>query len=540
MPKRLKFRVIIGLAAFLWPWCSSCLADARELTGYWYRAPADWVYHGQTGLANTGLTPVAEVLLTGGRFWQQAEFELEATGRYVLDFKNTSLIGDFRHIVLDARHRPVAELQGGIHNAVPNPFFLRHGREIELPAGRYTLLTELDAPFFLAHPQPYLDTLAHYRQAIKPGNALTLICLGVFLGLMVYYLALAMVRRRLSDTMYSFFILGNFLFNGTSLLVFPELFGLHWIYLADFPILFSNAAYVLFVMALLKIRRQTYPKLHAAGLLVLGLLGGLLVSAAIMPHWSLEFARYGVGLFLIYGLIIGMIRAWEGSVTARLYLCAIAAFFALGITTISAHHLNSFTLYIEHMGLFSVTVEVVLLALVITYQFTQLYHEKERAIERMEQSIRVSRTDALTGLPNRLALSQVLDNLPPRGSLTFIDIDGLKYYNDHFGHARGDELLCAFASQLSKQLGTGARAHRLSGDEFAVTCEQGDVGWVESMLKQTIEALRARGFESADASSGSAHAYEAADKATLQHMADCRMYENKRLGKLGSAGNKVL
>ena len=512
-------------------WSCACPADARELVGRWYQVPESWVYQGQTDLAAAGFKPVAKVALTGGHFWQQADFDISTAGRHVLDFKNTSSIGYFRHIILDAQQHPVADVQGGIQSSEINPFFLRHGREVDLPVGHYRLLTELNSPFFLAEPQPYLDTLDSYRQAIKPGNALTLLCLGIFLGLMLYYAALAMVRRRLAEAMYSTFILGNLLFNGAGLLVFTELFGMHWIYLVSVPILFSNCAYILFVMSLLEIRHDAYPRLHTVGAVVLGLLGGLIVLAMIMPHWSLEIDRYGVGLFLTYGLVAGVVCSREGSVTARLYLCAIGAFFVLGIMSISANSLNSFDLYIEHMGLLAVAVEVMLLALVLSYQFAQLHREKEHALERMEHSNRVARADALTDLPNRIALDMALETMPQQGSLTFIDMDGLKYYNDQFGHERGDELLRAFARYLSERLGVRAQAHRLGGDEFAITCEYGDVSWVESALAQAIEDMHANGFGFASASCGSVHLHEALSKEEVKRMADSRMYENKRLRK---------
>jgi diguanylate cyclase (GGDEF)-like protein len=519
-------------------WSCVCPADVRELAGRWYQVPDGWVYQGQNSLATAGLGPVAKVALTGGHFWQQVDFDINTAGRYVLDFKNTSTIGHFRHIILDERGHPVADVQGGIRSSEANPFFLRHGREVDLPVGHYRLLTELNSPFFLAEPQPYLDALDAYRQAIKPGNALTLLCLGMFLGLMVYYATLAMVRRRMSEAMYSIFILGNLLFNGTALLVFPELFGMHWIYLVSVPILFSNCAYILFVMSLLNIRHESYPRLHTVGALLLALLGGLIVLALIMPHWSLEIDRYGVGLFLIYGLVAGIVRSFDGSVTARFYLGAIGMFFVLGVTTISVDSISFYTLNIEHMGLFSVSVEIMLLALVLTHQFTLLYHEKERAIERMEQSNRIARTDALTGLPNRAALDLALESLPQHGSLTFIDMDGLKYYNDQFGHERGDELLCVFARHLSERLGVRAQAHRLGGDEFAITCEQGDVSWVVKMLMQAVEDMRADGFKLAGASFGSAHVHENPNNEELKHMADCRMYENKRLRKRSRYGDQ--
>jgi diguanylate cyclase (GGDEF)-like protein len=512
-------------------WSCACLADARELAGLWYQAPEAWDYQGQTNLTAAGLKPVAKVTLTGGHFWQQADFDINISGRHVLDFKNTSVIGHFRHIILDAHGRPVADVQGGIQSSEGNPFFLRHGREIDLPAGHYRLLTELSSPFFLADPQPYLDTLDTYRQAIKPRNALTLLCLGMFLGLMIYYAALAIARWELSAAMYSVFILGNLLYNGTALLVFPELFGMHWIYLVSVPILFSNGAYILFVMSLLEVRHDTHPRLHTVGLVLLTLLGGLVLLAAIMPNWSLEIDRYGVGLFLIYGLVTGGVRSREGSVTARFYLCAIGTFFVLGIMSISASSLNSFDLYIEHMGLFAVAIEIMLLALLLSYQFAQLSREKDNALKRMEHSNLVARTDALTGLPNRVALDMALENLPPHGSLTFIDIDGLKNYNDQFGHERGDELLQVFAKYLSECLGARAQAHRLGGDEFAITCEYGDVLWVEQELAHAVEAMRANGFGFAGASSGSAYVHETEGKGKLKHMADCRMYENKRFQK---------
>ena len=233
----------------------------------------DWSYQGQADLAAAGLKPAVKVALTGGHFWQQVDFDINTAGRHVLDFKNTSAIGHFRHIILNAQRHPVADVQGGIESSEINPFFLRHGREIDLPVGHYRLLTELNSPFFLADPQPYLDTLDNYRQAIKPGNALTLLCMGIFLGLMIYYAAQAIVRWNLSAAMYSIFIFGNLLYNGSSLLVFPELFDMHWIYLVSIPILFSNCAYILFVMSLLEIRHDTYPRLYTAGAGAGGLAG---------------------------------------------------------------------------------------------------------------------------------------------------------------------------------------------------------------------------------------------------------------------------
>jgi hypothetical protein len=115
-------------------WSCACLADASEIVGAWYQTPEDWTYQGQVDIAAAGLKPVAKVALTGGHFFQQADFDINTAGRHVLDFKNTSTIGHFRHIILDAQGHPVVDVQGGILSSEINPFFLRHGREVDLPS----------------------------------------------------------------------------------------------------------------------------------------------------------------------------------------------------------------------------------------------------------------------------------------------------------------------------------------------------------------------------------------------------------------------
>lgn len=511
-------------------------AAPQDLAGQWYQAPAaNWVYRGPNRLEGAGFARASGVALTGGTFVFEADFELKESGRHVLDFKNTSIIGHFRHSVFDEKNRLVASMEGGIRSRSENPFMLRHGREIELPAGRYRLVSELSSPFFLAQPEPYVDGLANYRQAIRLGNALTLVGLGVFLGLGLYYAALALARRRVAEGMYALFIVGNIVFFSAALLVLSEFFDVHGIYFACVPILLSNCAYIVFVMALLEIRRERQPVLYRIGIATLAVLGIFVLLAVFRPSWALELARYGVGLFLAYGLAAGVARARQGSVSARLYLVAIVAFFILGGVAISQTQLDGvYTMYIEHVGLFAVASEAVLLALVLSYQFAQLHREKELAQQRLAYSDRMAYTDALTELPNRLALDIELDRLPPDGTLTFIDLDHLKYYNDRFGHGRGDALLCSFSQHLAALIGSRARLYRVGGDEFAIICASGDPEWIERMLADTVASVRAAGFEFTGASAGSAHRHECSSTAELKHIADLRMYERKRERKLAS------
>lgn len=82
-------------------------------------------------------------------------------------------------------------------------------------------------------------------------------------------------------------------------------------------------------------------------------------------------------------------------------------------------------------------------------------------------------SDPLTGLYNRLGffecVRQLLE-LHTSGKLALIsmDLDGLKYINDNFGHAMGDEAIAAFGHMIELSA-TGRLSTRIGGDEFLVT-----------------------------------------------------------------------
>ncbi len=352
-------------------------APAPALSGHWYPLPV--AAPGEKPRA-AELQPLERLKVTGGSFIYRAGFEVQDATPLVLDFRNSSVIGRFHHRIYDSRHRLVGEMDGGMQSRTPNPYFLRHGRDLVLAPGYYWLETEMSSPFLLAQPEPYLDTRSHYAQAIKPGNAVTLLCYGLLVGLAFYYAALSLIRRNPTDALYATFILGNLLYNGMALLIFPELLDIHGFYLTSFPILFSNCAYVLFVMRLLRIERKESPRLYAGGMGLLGLFAMFILIALFNPHWSLELDRLGVGFFLCFGFIAGLIRARQHCPTARMYLFAISVFFVLGSLSLVLSKSGANTFYIEHLGLFAVTTEALLLALVLARQFDEMRKEKERAI----------------------------------------------------------------------------------------------------------------------------------------------------------------
>lgn len=105
------------------------------------------------------------------------------------------------------------------------------------------------------------------------------------------------------------------------------------------------------------------------------------------------------------------------------------------------------------------------------------------SVERHERDVRrMAYTDALTGLPNRLALRELLDlklihqHADGQGlALLFIDLDDFKRVNDTLGHEAGDRVLVRVAERIRDSARLIAGGHvqvaRFGGDEFVAVVE---------------------------------------------------------------------
>lgn len=107
---------------------------------------------------------------------------------------------------------------------------------------------------------------------------------------------------------------------------------------------------------------------------------------------------------------------------------------------------------------------------------------------------RTSRTDVLTGLPNRaLFLDRLARSLERHDGLVavmFLDLDGFKALNDTMGHEAGDRVLVEMARRLTDVLHPNDTFARLGGDEFAVLCEElASVDDVEEVAQRMVAAV---------------------------------------------------
>lgn len=153
---------------------------------------------------------------------------------------------------------------------------------------------------------------------------------------------------------------------------------------------------------------------------------------------------------------------------------------------------------------------------------------------------KIAYTDALTKLKNRNAfISDTKDIELESLVIIAFDLNNLKYYNDNFGHDKGDKLLIAMADIMRDVF--GSKSYRIGGDEFCVIMRETDSTAINSLLvgfeqkEKEYNAINSDGIK-VQAAYGYCK-YDGLEEHDINYMinaADELMYEHKRFLK----GNK--
>jgi diguanylate cyclase (GGDEF)-like protein len=169
------------------------------------------------------------------------------------------------------------------------------------------------------------------------------------------------------------------------------------------------------------------------------------------------------------------------------------------------------------------------------------------ARENSDKIAWMARYDTLTGLPNRMMLTETLaaaldyaDKWHTRCAFLMIDLDRFKAVNDTLGHHVGDQLLARVSERLKEQMSENEMCGRLGGDEFAIVVrDAADLKHIEEVARRVINRL-SQPYEVdhhtlfVGASIGSAVGpRDGASVETLMRNADLALYRSKDAG-----GNK--
>ncbi|PLA73439.1 hypothetical protein CYQ88_11140 [Hydrogenovibrio sp. SC-1] len=174
--------------------------------------------------------------------------------------------------------------------------------------------------------------------------------------------------------------------------------------------------------------------------------------------------------------------------------------------------------------------------------FKQINKQLEQEVEERTQELhKLSITDTLTGLYNRLKLDEVLEkevNRSDRYDLTFgviiLDIDDFKSVNDIYGHQTGDYVLKTIADIIKENVRNTDVVGRWGGEEFMIICPESNKNETLTVAEKIREKIANYHYEvigEKTASFGSCiyYAKMGLDKAISK--ADEALYLSKNNGK---------
>lgn len=160
---------------------------------------------------------------------------------------------------------------------------------------------------------------------------------------------------------------------------------------------------------------------------------------------------------------------------------------------------------------------------------TTLQNTLEQLRHNVEVANYMADRDTLTGLYNRYYMTQFCGKHMMEGEkeagVLYCDLNGLKYMNDHYGHARGDQMIMEAADQI-RQCFPIDMCCRMGGDEFVVCV----FGRSEKDFRKQVEELRSKMClgQLASASIGWCWCEEIEDFDAMMTEAENAMYQEKQ------------
>ncbi|MDW6004683.1 sensor domain-containing diguanylate cyclase [Vibrio mangrovi] len=169
------------------------------------------------------------------------------------------------------------------------------------------------------------------------------------------------------------------------------------------------------------------------------------------------------------------------------------------------------------------------------------YTAVEQNITDRKHVEKLSVTDRLTGMHNRLKLDETLEREMFRAeryrhplSIILLDIDNFKMVNDNYGHRVGDDILCKIAELLQCHVRKTDIPGRWGGEEFLIVCPETDFHGVQILAEKLRQLFMHYEFEVIGRCTCSFGVVTRMDTETVDQMmerADIALYLAKDKGK---------
>lgn len=172
--------------------------------------------------------------------------------------------------------------------------------------------------------------------------------------------------------------------------------------------------------------------------------------------------------------------------------------------------------------------------------YERMLHIREKELlDENKQLTKLSRTDALTGLPNRRTFNSAMDAAVAVAAgdgsslaMAIIDIDHFKVLNDAYGHPAGDDALILIARALEAEAPATGTVARFGGEEFVVVLPGYGEGGAAIACEQIRKAIEQLAHEPNLTISIGISAHRNGDTVSdLYSRADAALYSAKRAGR---------
>ncbi|MCW8956361.1 MAG: GGDEF domain-containing protein [Gammaproteobacteria bacterium] len=179
-----------------------------------------------------------------------------------------------------------------------------------------------------------------------------------------------------------------------------------------------------------------------------------------------------------------------------------------------------------------------LMTLVVINVFAYVFASKMH--EQREQLYLLIRKDPLTGIGNRRALDEKLEEYTasqPRtgmiASLIMLDLDHFKKINDIYGHIVGDQILVKFTELINNRIRISDSLYRFGGEEFVLIALGTSASAAEILAEDLRKLIESATLlpDTVTISLGVAEYAQGASGESWIHRCDCALYDAKNKGR---------